>query len=818
MPLINIPFGTDFNANLIEFLKDENFNQNYPNLGKIFIITPSRETAQNLKLSFAKHSVIMPKITSITEIADKLPFKECSPLQIKLYLYEIAKKYLKELNSASIFSYIDDFLELEKLINQNRTDLASSLEFSHHFIENMALHLQKSLIQFLKMYAEWQKFKDKNKLKTQEDINTLAFESLQSHQFEKHDAVIMVYFQGTSHLQIELARKILSLKNGYVFLNGGEQKGINANLIKNFINQLKEDFINLKASKENINYYYKNFQNLTLLSNQAVLKAISLLNQNEKIKIAFICYDIMAGRLISSQFSAFNMQTSTVFTESLEENYFFNLFLHQFQDKTENYLTFTKSPHIIFEKEAILKFEKSLRDGKNGASKPFDFQCKNSHSSFNDFLETTTKYFENYIEQTSLKSEKFKQFKNFICKILEDTKNIQFIESEKTYISLLKNLVKMEKIAQKDSENIFILSPIEARARKFDHIFIINANEGSLPKPSSSNKILNHYLQKMLKIDEKKDDVEWLDFSQFLMNASSIYCFSARQNFEEKSENRPSPFFLHALTEVEFMPYKEEFYNLKEVNIPPLNPPFKIEYISKLSPTSLETLLSNPFDYYVNNILKARNLGEIRDEISSMSLGNLIHDAIEKFYKNDESIYENCKYYLEKNNYRYEFLLYEEAILELQSFFIEEKNNQKAIKTIMEEKISHIQKFENEKILLEAKPDAIFFYQDSVEIIDYKVYSKEITKTDVRAGRKPQLPFQAFIIAENMPHLAEKISLFYYFINLKKPRGEVVKKTLIPFDDFTIVKNSIQELTSKLKFFIYKEEESSFCKHLARKL
>jgi hypothetical protein len=323
-------------------------------------------------------------------------------------------------------------------------------------------------------------------------------------------------------------------------------------------------------------------------------------------------------------------------------------------------------------------------------------------------------------------------------------------------------------------------------------------------------------LQKLLEIDEKKEGLEWLDFASFLLSAPSVYCINSKKNFEGKEENYPSPFLLYAMECYNFTELDEVFYNKLPINPEFIAPAFKLEYVKKLTPTSFERLLSNPFDFYVSNVLGLKLQNEISEELAKNHLGTLIHEAIHKFYTNGESIILNCKKWLSEKGYYYDFLLYEEHLKKVQEFFGKKQNNLPK-STIMEEEISTFEDFNGHKINLSAKPDRVEFFDDEIKIIDYKVYSQKISSWEVETGKKPQLPFQGYILSKMYPDFKGKISLIYYFINLGS-FPDVITEHEIKFEDFNIVRNSIEKLITNLQTLFYKEGSNSFYKHLARKV
>jgi RecB family exonuclease len=819
MTVINIPFGVDFEKSFVEFILS-NFSNISPNFAKIKVITPSKDTSKNLKLAFAKEKVLMPKIISITDIADNSRVKQCSSFKAKLLLYEIAKKHLSSFGVNGIFNYLDNFLELEKLTAQNNTDFVSSLKSAERLIENMASHLQNSLVSFLKIHLDWHVFKAENDIKMQDDVNFAVLHNLREENFEDYEAVFLAYFQGSNHLQIELAKHISSLKNGFVVLNGEEQDDFAGKLMKNFAKELKMQVKQVETKPYEVIHYMQEYENSLSLVNGACLRAVSILNAENKAKVGFVCYDFHTGLLLSKKFEELGFNTTTVFIESMQENPIFRLFISYLEHgDLSNYLSFIKNPKVNFEKTEAENFEKSIRSPNLKTKRPFEILNKSSFSkpkNLFDFLQFHFDNFSKILTLEVLESDDFLDFSSFIESLKNEVESFA-LEDEKFYTIVLKNFAKSLKETRKNSENIFILSPIEARAKKFDVLFLTDVTDKNLPNPPSSNKILNHHLQKLLKIDEKKDAVEWLDFASFLLSARQVFCLNARRNFEGKGENMPSVLLLYAMEKYNFQYRNEVFYTQKPISCEFSPPEFKAELISSLSPTSFEMLLNKPFDFYVKKVLGLNLENEINYELEKRYLGIIIHDAIEKFYQNGESIVLTCKKKLYETGYNYEFILYEEHFKKIQKFF-EEKVEKSCNFAIMEKVISIKESFQNREITLHAKPDRIEFYDDEIRVIDYKVYSVEIGKNDVLTGKKPQLPFQAYIISRLYPDFKGKIRLSYYNISLNKFPDVVLESEIEWNGGFEIVKNSIDELFLNLQTFFCKDGESSFYKHLSRKL
>src|SRR5690606_11903106 len=57
------------------------------------------------------------------------------------------------------------------------------------------------------------------------------------------------------------------------------------------------------------------------------------------------------------------------------------------------------------------------------------------------------------------------------------------------------------------------------------------------------------------------------------------------------------------------------------------------------SPTSLTTYIRNPLDFYSRSILGIREVEEVEETIAANTLGTIVHDTLEYFYKPLEGLY-----------------------------------------------------------------------------------------------------------------------------------------------------------------------------------
>lgn len=841
MAILNIPLDGNF-VNDIKTYILQKFSSNFPDFSKILIFTPSQNTAKMLKQAFASGTIIIPKILPISEvglefllennikISTELEQQEISNESAKLLLFAIVKRYFPNFSENSIFSYIEDFLELETLCITNKTDFLDVIAKQEGVILNMAHNLRHSLINFLKIFQEWQGFKAQHRICTRIEANFAIIQELIKFEFSNFNAVFLAYFQGSNVLQIELMRKINSLKHGYVVLSGLEDRGffsLATQSLHNLLPQISSKGYNQICDEKTRkpNYFIMEFENILAQAKNIFLHVKYIMQNLEKSskipKFGIVCYNSKTGLLLEEMFAKEGIKTSTTFTKSLQESAIFQAFeLFLQSEDLACYLSLIKSKLMDFEQEKIANFEAELRKPNLNAKRPFQLHPETQN------LNTALTEFKKILRENIRLSHEFLKFEEFINFIIAESEGPLLKKNGFTLNkSLISSFAKNLKFAKMASNNLFILSSIEARGMNFDHLFITDVSAGNLPSQASQNKILNLHLQKLLEIAKEHEQFEWLDFAHLLNSSANIFASYTKTSFEEATQSAASPFLMHAMECLPFASFEKKFAE----KTPIINlefPKFKPDFWPKtLTPTSFERLVNNPFSFYVENILKIRSLNPISNELEKKDLGIILHKAIENFFKTGEDIKHYCKNILSKTGFFYEFLLYEEALAQVSEFFKNDskhcaKNYEKKpelSKVIMEEFIKTELKLpQNIAIKLEARPDRVEFYEDEIKVIDYKVYSGKITKQEVLTGKKPQLSFQALILSLLYPEFKGKFTLSYYFINLNSAVG-AIEVLEFPAPNLEIVKISIEKLLFELQHFFYKGDgANNFYKHLVR--
>lgn len=190
-----------------------------------------------------------------------------------------------------------------------------------------------------------------------------------------------------------------------------------------------------------------------------------------------------------------------------------------------------------------------------------------------------------------------------------------------------------------------IMGMLETRVLDYDTVIMTSVNEGVLPSGKSTGSFIPYDLKKQygLPTYKEKDAVYAYHFYRLLQRAKNVYLLynaeSSGLNAGEKSR------FLYQM-EVE----KPEAHSLHQHLISPdsKSAPITPAVIEKtpeimtvlkkiaaggFSPSALTTYIRNPMDFYRNYILGIKDTDEVEETISALTLGNVVHNTLENFYK-----------------------------------------------------------------------------------------------------------------------------------------------------------------------------------------
>ena len=240
-------------------------------------------------------------------------------------------------------------------------------------------------------------------------------------------------------------------------------------------------------------------------------------------------------------------------------------------------------------------------------------------------------------ENVSLFETTFKILKNHM-------KDYDFEISIDALEVLMNQLVNSENLDFQGEplEGLQFMGLLETRLLDFENIILLSVNEGKLPLGNTQNTYLPFDVRRNFGLNTflENDSIYAYHFYRLLQNAKNIYllynALGSGVNTGEKSR---------FITQMEMeSPHKMEHIVIENTSEPILQEPIIIEKTEKvleklnewkdrISASHLISYLYNPIDFYLNNILKAKETEEIEEELSQRNYGNLVHYALEELYR-----------------------------------------------------------------------------------------------------------------------------------------------------------------------------------------
>ena len=319
-----------------------------------------------------------------------------------------------------------------------------------------------------------------------------------------------------------------------------------------------------------------------------------------------------------------NKETSKLneITKTIQTNNLVNINLEQLKALAS---PFEEIIDILF-----TSWENNAKKGLNQAQKliyTIKKQLDNNKSEHIFTLEYLYRFNEIFNELTTLQS-KYPYFKNI-----------------NTLFDVYKSLLSTETLDFKGEplQGLQIMGMLESRVLDFETVIISSVNEGTLPSGKSNNSFIpfDVKLQYNLPTFKEKDAVYTYHFYRLLQRAKNIHIL---YNTEADALNGGEKSRFITQLELEGKHKIEHKIIVPKVDVPkrePLQVKKDIQVINRLkeiakkgfSPSSLTNYMRNPIDFYNQKILKISEFNEVEEQVAFNTLGTVIHNTLEEFYK-----------------------------------------------------------------------------------------------------------------------------------------------------------------------------------------
>ncbi|SDW91061.1 PD-(D/E)XK nuclease family protein [Aequorivita viscosa] len=241
-----------------------------------------------------------------------------------------------------------------------------------------------------------------------------------------------------------------------------------------------------------------------------------------------------------------------------------------------------------------------------------------------------------------------------IQKLMEVFGNISALAEKYPYLNSVKTVLNLFSELANTSTLDFegnayngpqIMGVLETRVLDFEHLVITSVNEGVFPSGKSNTSFITYDLKQefQLPLYTEKDAIYTYHFYRMLQRAKTVtLLYNAHSdgiNSGEKSrfvrqlefENNPN----HNYEKIILSPSVtikstalKEIQKTEQVLT-------RLKEIAKkgFSPSALTSYIRNPIDFYFQKILKLSEYEEVEENIAANTLGTIVHDTLEAFYK-----------------------------------------------------------------------------------------------------------------------------------------------------------------------------------------
>lgn len=239
------------------------------------------------------------------------------------------------------------------------------------------------------------------------------------------------------------------------------------------------------------------------------------------------------------------------------------------------------------------------------------------------------------------------QLKTVFSKIESLNKKYPYLSTIKSVRTIFSELTTTTSLDfEGDAYNgLQLMGVLETRVLDFENVIITSVNEGIFPSGKSNASFITYDLKQQFNLPRytEKDAIYTYHFYRLLQRAKNITLLynnnSEGLNTGEKSrfirqleiENREN----HIIQKRILSPKVQiKARSLKQITKTDAVMERLREIAKKgFSPSALTTYIRNPIDFYFQRILKLNEFEEVEETVAANTMGTIVHDTLENFYK-----------------------------------------------------------------------------------------------------------------------------------------------------------------------------------------
>lgn len=194
-------------------------------------------------------------------------------------------------------------------------------------------------------------------------------------------------------------------------------------------------------------------------------------------------------------------------------------------------------------------------------------------------------------------------------------------------------------------QGLQIMGMLESRNLDFETVIISSVNEGVLPAGKTHNSFIPLDLKVAFGLPtfKEKDAIYTYHFYRLLQRAKNVYIlYNTEPDSMEGGEKSRLIHQLCMLPEVNHNIIEKiataEINNERRELLSITKDATLLQALKRVaqngfSPTSLTNYIRNPLDFYSRSVLGIREVEEVEETIAANTLGTIVHDTLEYFYK-----------------------------------------------------------------------------------------------------------------------------------------------------------------------------------------
>ncbi|PKD21551.1 hypothetical protein APR41_00765 [Salegentibacter salinarum] len=250
-------------------------------------------------------------------------------------------------------------------------------------------------------------------------------------------------------------------------------------------------------------------------------------------------------------------------------------------------------------------------------------------------------------DQNKLGLEFLYQFHVLFNKLENLNQTYPHLKSVKSLYQFYKEIMSTQSLdfQGRPFKGLQLMGMLESRALDFKNVIICSVNEGVLPSGKSGSSFIPFDLKQTYKLPtyKEKDAVYTYHFYRLLQRAQNVHLLYNTEtdglNSGEKSrfltqleiEKQPAHQLTHTMVSPKVPAIKNELREVKKT--PEIMEKLKSLAGSGFSPSALTSYIRNPLDFYRQYVLGVRDREEVEETVAYNTLGTVVHDSLENFYK-----------------------------------------------------------------------------------------------------------------------------------------------------------------------------------------